>query len=181
MRCITGLATACALLGSQTAATAQAPDSDSFATEVRLTAPGEPGRPLRFHGVVLDYAGKPLAEAAVVVHHADAAGLYNPPGAPTRVPRIRGVAITDAQGRFGFATIWPGAYPDGSQPAHIHLEVAAPAHARRDLEVWFEGDPKITPALRRESSRSPTLAIVRPQARSDGTWAFDLDIRLNGN
>src|SRR5262245_38948174 len=56
---------------------------------VALCAPDEPGVKVAFWGRVLDYQGRPLAKAAVVAYQADRAGLYNPPGSPTRVPRIR--------------------------------------------------------------------------------------------
>ena len=35
-------------------------------------------------------------------YHTDRSGLYNPPDSATRVPRLRGVAVTDEEGRFGF-------------------------------------------------------------------------------
>src|SRR5437867_8805596 len=74
---------------------------------VALCAPDEPGEKLVFNGRILDYEGRPLEKASIVAYHADRQGLYNPPEAKTRVPRLRGVAVTDRRGGFRFATIRP--------------------------------------------------------------------------
>jgi protocatechuate 3,4-dioxygenase beta subunit len=146
-----------------------------------LCAPDEPGEKLEFWGRVLDYQGRPLAKASVVAYHADRVGLYTAQGATNRVPRLRNVAVTDSAGRFGFVTIRPGAYPDGSQPAHIHLAVTAPAHDVRHLETWFRGDPLITPALAESAQQSASTVIVELARDPDGTWTFQQDIRLEAN
>jgi len=87
----------------------------------------EPGTRIEFTTQVLDYDGRPLSRAAVVAYHADSTGLYNPPASATRIPRIRTVAVTGDDGRVRFSTVRPDAYPDRSEPAHIHLVVTAPA------------------------------------------------------
>jgi protocatechuate 3,4-dioxygenase beta subunit len=71
----------------------------------------------------------PLAGRAVYVWHCDAAGHYSlySPGAE-RQNYLRGVQVTDADGRVRFATVFPGCYP-GRWP-HIHFEVyPSAAHA----------------------------------------------------
>ena len=147
--------------------------------EVALCEANEPGDRLVFGGRVLDYRGQPLSKAAVVAYNTDVGGLYNPPDSATRVPRIRGVAITDDAGRFRFKTIRPGAYPGQDIPAHIHMTVVAPAHRVRYLDYWFEGDPLITSDLRR---RLDAGTVVVELARTpDGAWTFERDIRLEGN
>ena len=148
---------------------------------VSICPSGEPGERLLFSGRVLDYQGNPLSKAAVVAYHADRSGLYNPPRSATRVPRLRAVAITDEGGRFAFSTIRPGAYPDRSEPAHIHVTVSAPAHHVRHLAYWFDGDPLITDAGRAQASRNPGTVIVRPILGENGVWTFVHDVRLEGN
>jgi protocatechuate 3,4-dioxygenase beta subunit len=174
-----------AFLGCQQQVPAQVPSPRAGppvrSAAVPLAGADEPGERLTFAGRVLDYAGRPLAEAAVVAYHADAGGLYNPPDAGTRVPRLRAVAVTDIHGGFRFATVRPGAYPDGSEPAHIHLEVTAPAHRLRYVTFWFEGDPLITPAMRRRADRDAEIRIVRPARDSTGGWSFAYDIGMEGN
>lgn len=149
---------------------------------VVLARNDEPGERIEFTGVVLDYDGRPLAKAAVIAYHADARGLYNPPNSPSRVPRLRGVAITDEQGRFVFRSIKPGPYPQGTEPAHIHLVITAPAHHPRYVDIWFEGDPLITPALRNlvPPDGSETILVV-PRTSPDGALTFQIETRLIGN
>ncbi len=142
----------------------------------------EPGERIELSGLVLGYDGRPLADAAVIAYHADAGGLYNPANSPTRVPRLRRVAITNEQGRFIFQSIKPGPYPQGTEPAHIHLIITAPAHHPRFVDVWFEGDPLITEARRRHTppAGSETI-IVRPARGQDGVLSFAVEVRLVGN
>ena len=145
---------------------------------IRLCGPDEPGRKLVFHGRVLDYQGKPFAKAAVSAHQADIRGLYVPKGAKSRVPRLRGVAVTGQDGRFRFSTIWPGAYPEGTQPAHIHVGVMGHEHHVRFVTFWFEGDPLLTEQRRRDSPKDPEVKIVKPVKGAGGIWQFEYDIRL---
>jgi len=140
----------------------------------------EPGQTLNFMGRVLDYEGRPLPKASVVAYHTDHQGLYNPPDSDTRVPRIRGVAVTDAKGRFQFHTIRPAAYPEGTQPAHIHLAVTAPAHHVKWMEIWFDDDPLVTEPLRRQAASGTSTVIVKPR-KEGGAWSFSQDIRLEGS
>jgi protocatechuate 3,4-dioxygenase beta subunit len=107
--------------------------------------------------------------------------LYNPDGSTTRVPRLRGVAVTDEEGRFGFVTIRPAPYPEGREPAHIHMSVTAPAHHVRHVEYWFRGDPLITDSHRDRAAGSESLFIVDIVRDDKGTWTFNHDIRLEGN
>lgn len=144
-----------------------------------LAGANEPGERMEFWGRVLDYQGRPLAEAAIVAYHTDASGLYNPPEANTRVPRLRAVAITDENGGFRFSTIRPGPYPGGGNPQHIHLEITAPAHRLRYVTYWFDDDPLVT-AERRSKLNGETVIVALSQDE-DGTWTFSHDIRLESN
>ena len=148
---------------------------------VVLCGADEPGERLIISGRVLDYQGRPLSKAAVVGYHADRNGLYNPPNSPTRVPRLRGVAITGEDGGFRFVTVRPGPYPNGSEPAHVHLEVKAPAHHLRFVTYWFEGDPLITAERRKKLATDPELVLVKLSRDAEGVWSFAHDIRLEGN
>jgi protocatechuate 3,4-dioxygenase beta subunit len=147
---------------------------------VTIVDPNEPGRRLEVNGRVLDYGGRPLPKAAVILYNADANGLYNPPNSPTRVPRIRGVAITDERGAFRFITVWPGAYPNNSEPAHLHLLVAAPAHHPLHRSYWFEGDPLITPQRRAALRNDAETKIVAPREGAS-VWSFSDNVKLEGN
>ena len=148
---------------------------------VALSGPDEPGEKLEFWGRVLDYRGQPLAKAAVVAYHTDRTGLYNSPSAGTRIPRLRGVCVTDDAGRYGFTTIRPAAYPNGNDPAHIHLVVTAAAHQVRYVEYWFSGDPLITKAHREQAVGNPSLAIVELLGDAKQGWTFSHDIQLEAD
>jgi Dioxygenase len=77
-----------------------------------------------------------LARHAVYVWHADAAGDYSIFNRP-ETNYLRGIGVTDAGGRVGFQTIYPGTYR--GRPPHIHFEVY------RSLDSLRRG---ITPLIR---------------------------------
>jgi protocatechuate 3,4-dioxygenase beta subunit len=68
----------------------------------------------------------PLAGHAIYLWHCDAEGLYSLYNVADQ-NWLRGVVLTDAQGRARLTTILPGCY-DGRWP-HIHFEVYASAEA----------------------------------------------------
>lgn len=134
----------------------------------------EPGRRITFSGRVYDMDGRPLSEAAIVAYGADTSGHYAPPESGSRVPRLRGVAITDEQGGYAFETVYPGGYPGRDDPSHIHLTVAAPMHGIEYVTFWFEGDPRLTRSKRRAIDQETVIVELR-----DG--AFRHDIHLSGS
>jgi protocatechuate 3,4-dioxygenase beta subunit len=145
---------------------------------VVLSKPDEPGERLMLTCRLLDPRGKPVAGASVVGYHADRGGLYNPPGAGTNVPRLRGTAVSGADGRFAIATVRPGPYPGVDEPAHIHLEITAPGRKTYSVTFWFDDDPLLTSAKRDHAARDAELAILKPTRNADGVWTASDDIRL---
>jgi len=127
---------------------------------------------------VLGADGAPVAGATVRVHHADAAGLYNPPGVQASDARLNGAATTGADGAFRFETVRPAAYPDSSEPAHLHAEAGAPGFRGSYITLWFEGDPLLTETHRRHDARTPEIGIVTLARDADGTWGFVRDFLL---
>jgi len=103
-------------------------------------------------GALRDEDGRPLAGALVELWQANAAGRYrhavDQHDAPLD-PNFDGAgrALTDAQGRYRFVTIRPGAYPwrnhaNAWRPAHIHFSVFGEAFATRLVtQMYFPGDP----------------------------------------
>jgi protocatechuate 3,4-dioxygenase beta subunit len=172
----------CGRAGSESGGgNATAPQAAIAAADTtHLCDSSEPGTRLIFSGRVLDYGGRPLSKAAVVAYHTNAQGLYNPPDSPTRVPRIRDVAITDANGAFCFSTVRPGAYSNGTEPAHIHMAISAPAHHVRYVDYWFEDDPLLTKEMRERAARIDVV-IVRTVKNQEGVETFSHEIRLEGN
>jgi protocatechuate 3,4-dioxygenase beta subunit len=152
------------------------PDLDAL-KPVAMCSEDEPGRKLLFHGRVLDADGRGLSKAAVIAYNTGEDGLYNPRGVGTRTPRIRGAAVSDERGFFSFKTVWPGAYPNASEPAHIHVAAIAPAHGLKYLLILFKGDPKLTPT-HLKSEEGEGVVIVDPQRQADGSFVFRQDIKL---
>ncbi len=150
-----------------------------LADPVVLCPDDEPGERIVFVGRVFDMDGQPLAAAAVVAYGADAEGHYAPPEAGTRVPRLRGVAITDDHGEYAFETVYPGGYPGRDDPSHIHLTIAAPMHQIEYVTFWFEGDPRLTRPKRRSIDQE--TVIVELEADETGVRSFHHDIRMGGS
>src|SRR5687767_12438656 len=76
---------------------------------VPVAGAGEPGVPLLLIGTVFAADGRtPLAGYRLHVYHTDADGLYSKPDNDARRARLRGVVVTDAQGRYALRTILPG-------------------------------------------------------------------------
>ncbi len=116
---------------------------------------GEPhGQRIIVSGRVLDEDRRPVADTVVELWQANAAGRYihkrDQWDAPL-YPNFTGAgrAITDAEGRYRFVTIRPGAYPWGNhfnawRPAHIHFSLLGPAFATRLVtQMYFPDDPLI--------------------------------------
>ncbi|MGI9535036.1 MAG: intradiol ring-cleavage dioxygenase [Thermodesulfobacteriota bacterium] len=68
---------------------------------------------------------KPIKDAVVDIWHADASGIYsgykNQGVDTTGQTYLRGIQVTDSEGKAGFTTIYPGLYP-GRVP-HVHFKV----------------------------------------------------------
>jgi protocatechuate 3,4-dioxygenase beta subunit len=114
---------------------------------------GEPvGERIIVSGRVLDGDGRPVRDTLVEVWQANAAGRYvdaaDDHSAPLD-PNFTGAGrcLTDAEGRYRFVTVKPGAYPwrnheNAWRPAHIHFSLFGPGLASRLVsQMYFPGDP----------------------------------------
>ena len=114
---------------------------------------GEPlGERIVVHGRVVDTAGRPLAGTLVELWQANAAGRYRHDldrhPAPLD-PNFTGTGRcrTDAEGRYRFVTVKPGAYPwknhhNAWRPAHLHFSLFGRAFTQRLVtQMYFPGDP----------------------------------------
>ncbi len=118
-------------------------------SEGRIAPPAEPGQPLELWGTIWQPNRRtPAPNVVLFAYHTDAQGHYNAPNSPFN-PRLHGWVQSDARGRYQLTTIMPAPYPGRDTPAHIHLSLFA-----EDLpeywvdDVWFAGDPLITPHQR---------------------------------
>lgn len=140
---------------------------------------GEPiGQRIIVHGRVIDGDGRPVPDTLVEVWQANAAGRYHHSGderesAPLD-PHFSGAGrtLTDAEGRYRFVTIRPGAYPwknhqNAWRPAHIHFSVFGRAFTQRLVtQMYFPDDPLLP--------HDPILASVPEEARPRLVASFDL-------
>jgi protocatechuate 3,4-dioxygenase beta subunit len=122
-------------------------DRDADLTQVRGRAGRAAGQVVHVMGRVLDSGGRPLAGVTIEVWQANAHGRYAHPGDDNPAPldpNFEGYATltTDAEGRYRFKTIKPGAYPAGRtrRPPHIHFDVRGPTD-RLVTQMYFAGEP----------------------------------------
>jgi protocatechuate 3,4-dioxygenase beta subunit len=116
---------------------------------------GEPlGERIVVTGRVLDEDGRPVPRTLVEVWQANAAGRYTHHGDQHPAPLDpnfsgAGRVKTDAEGRYKFVTVKPGAYPwrnhpNAWRPAHIHFSLFGPSFLTRLVtQMYFPGDPLI--------------------------------------
>jgi protocatechuate 3,4-dioxygenase beta subunit len=103
-------------------------------------------------GRVLDEDGRPVPGTLLELWQANAAGRYLHDGDQHDAPIDpnflgKGHVTTDAEGRYRFLTVKPGAYPwrntpNAWRPQHLHFSVFGPAFATRLVtQMYFPGDP----------------------------------------
>lgn len=123
-------------------------DKDADLTAVKGNTGVAEGMIVHVTGRVLDAKGKPVAGAKIEVWQANTHGRYSHPGDASNAPldpNFQGFAVltTDAQGRYRFKTIKPGAYPispTAQRTPHIHFDVEGKAN-RLVSQMFFPGEP----------------------------------------
>ena len=116
---------------------------------------GEPiGERIVVHGRVLDEEARPVPGALLEFWQANAGGRYRHKKDTYLAPIDPnfggcGRTLSDAEGRYVFRTVKPGAYPwrnyvNSWRPAHIHFSIFGSGFAQRLItQMYFEGDPLI--------------------------------------
>jgi catechol 1,2-dioxygenase len=149
-----------------------------------LQAP-TPGARLAFKGQVLDLNRKPVAGAEVDVWHSSTVGLYENQDPSQPEMNLRGVFVTDADGRFGFSSVKPAGYPvpnDGPagaflkaqkrhnmRPAHLHFMVYKPGFKTIASQVYVQDDPY----LETDSQFGVTKSLIGDYKKQpDGSYAL---------
>ena len=155
-----------------------------LASRARIAPRGEPGEHMVLTGRVLGTDGTPRANVVVYAYHTDATGVYPAPDKSLsrwadRHGRLRGWAVSGADGRYTFDTIRPGAYPNRQVPQHIHMHVIEPGCATYYIdEVLFTDDPLLTAEGRQSQPGRAGSGIVTPRRDAGGTWQAERDIQL---
>lgn len=174
--------------------------SDILPTDHDLTRQhtGEPlGERIVVQGHVVDDNGHPLRDTLIEIWQANAAGRYlhqkdNHPAPLDPNFSGGGRCFTDAEGRYEFTTIKPGAYPwrnhdNAWRPAHIHFSLFGPAFATRLItQMYFPGDPlfahdPIFQSIPDENARQRLIAkFDLNTTRSEWALGYRFDIVLRG-
>jgi protocatechuate 3,4-dioxygenase beta subunit len=142
---------------------------------------GEPlGERIIVTGRVVDEDGRPVSHTLVEIWQCNAAGRYrhavDEHPAPLD-PNFTGAGrmLTDADGRYRFTTIKPGAYPwrnhpNAWRPAHIHFSLfGASFQTRLVTQMYFPNDPLFAfdPIMK---------SVADAAARQRLVSSFDLDV-----
>lgn len=123
-------------------------DQDADLTVISGKSERAQGQVLHLMGRVLNLKGESVAGARVEIWQANTHGRYDHPSdrnpAPLD-PNFQGFAVqfTDAEGRYRFKTIKPGAYPatpDWMRPPHVHFEVTGKSN-RLATQMYFPEEP----------------------------------------
>ena len=126
--------------------------------QVKLAKDDEPGQKLMLRGSVLSADCKtPLPGTLIEIWQADDKGNYDkkqPGNFHEAAPpfHLRGILVTDANGRYEIDTIVPGAYPIPpgvpglekygglTRARHIHIKVLPFLHVALTTQLYFKGD-----------------------------------------
>jgi protocatechuate 3,4-dioxygenase beta subunit len=168
--------------------------------DLSMTA-GKPalGERIIVEGRVTDEDGRPVPNTMVEIWQANAAGRYDHPGDQHDAPldpnfHGEGRVFTDAEGRYRFVTIKPGAYPwrnhpNAWRPNHIHFSLFGSGFAQRLItQMYFPGDPllELDPVYHAVADRYARerliarfdIALTEPE-RALG-YRFDIVLRGRG-
>ncbi len=152
-----------------------------YAGDAELVPGGHPDA-VRLHGTVRDGAGEPVPDALIEIWQADPQG---------RVPQVAGSlrrdgwtftgfgrAAVDAEGRYSFTTLRPGATEEGRAPFFAVTVFARGLLDRLLTRAYLPGDPALAsdPLLSSlpEDRRTTLLAT-----EDEHGWVFD--VRLQGD
>jgi protocatechuate 3,4-dioxygenase beta subunit len=156
------------------------PEPPPNVSSVGTIAPAtEPGQRLIITGQVFAPDGTTAAPNVIVyAYQTDSTGVYR--NDSSRIARLHGWAKTDAQGRFEFRTIHPGAYPGRTIPAHVHFHAWGAGYPLQwTEELLFEGDPLLQPSAIEESRAAGRFANVSPVTRdASSTERCTINFRL---
>ncbi|WP_372671133.1 catechol 1,2-dioxygenase [Amycolatopsis kentuckyensis] len=168
------------------------PDQEKLPWQAVLPMrPDEKGTPLVFAGQVRDLDGRPVAAAELDIWHADDDGYYSGFAPDIPAGNLRGVVVTNGEGRFEITTVQPAPYqiptdgPTGRliaaagwhawRPAHLHLMVRAPGHRTITTQLYFQGGEWLDSDV--AEATKPEL-VLDPRPAGDGRLRATYDFVL---
>jgi len=149
-------------------------------------------------GRILDEDGRGVPGAVLEIWQANAAGRYryDEGGFGAIDPNFAGFGRirADADGRYRFVTLKPGAYPVSTNPGrwwrppHIHLSIFGSGMASRLVtQVYFPGEPlnardRILNAIPDPAARDRLVMqeMPMPEVPAENTLGFRQDLVLRG-
>jgi protocatechuate 3,4-dioxygenase beta subunit len=110
-------------------------------------------------GTVLKRDNRTPAENVIIyIYHTNRQGIYETNGVETgwakRHGIYRGWVKTGIDGKYTFYTFRPSAYPDGSEPEHIHITVKEPDKNAYYLDEYFFNDDKLLTTKRHNAAEN---------------------------
>ncbi len=152
------------------------------------TLPGfEENEPkLKITGTVFQKDGKTPAEDIILyIYHTNRYGIYelkgDKKGWAKRHGFNRGWIKTAKGGKYTFYTFRPAAYPDKTEPEHIHLTVKEPDKNEYYLDSYlFEDDPILTQEEREKLSNRGGSGVMTPK-EENGILTIKRNIILGKN
>jgi len=151
-------------------------DGGQDLTRLKGRAGQAAGEVIYVMGRVLDLRGNPCPGVRLELWQANAHGKYTHPhdrnSAPID-PNFDGYAnvVTDAEGRYRFKTVKPGAYPvvgDYVRPPHIHFDVTGKVN-RLITQMYFPGEAlnDRDPLLQQSWAKDSLIARVLPPTAAE--------------
>lgn len=122
-------------------------DTDSDLVQVEGATRTAIGKIVLVEGLVTDQHCQPVQGALVEIWQACHSGRYNHPSDTNTASldpyfQYWGKAVTDANGKYKFRTIIPGAYPANSdwvRPPHIHFKISRLGYIELITQMYFAG------------------------------------------
>jgi protocatechuate 3,4-dioxygenase beta subunit len=123
-------------------------DTDTDLTLIEGHTERAQGEVIKVTGQVLDDKGQPVEGALVDIWQANTFGRYHHEDDTATTPTDPnfqgwGMVKTDAQGRYAFTTIKPGAYmvnDEWRRPPHIHYKVSRRGFREITTQMYFAGE-----------------------------------------
>lgn len=141
---------------------------------------------LKIMGKVFKADGKtPAKDVIIYIYHTNRQGIYELKGDETgwakRHGFIRGWIKTGADGSYTFYTFRPAAYPDRSEPEHIHITIKEPNVNEYYIDDYlFEDAPLLTANIRKKQQNRGGSGIVKPLLQN-GMMTIKRNIILGKN
>jgi protocatechuate 3,4-dioxygenase beta subunit len=145
------------------------------------------GPKLEISGTIYLSDGKtPAKDVILYIYHTNQEGVYetnkNSRGWEKRHGFIRGWIKTNADGKYKFLTLRPGAYPKGNNPQHIHPVIKEP----NSNEYWideflFADDPILKKVGAPKGEKRGGSGLITLTKRTDGVFEAKRDIVLGLN